>query len=174
MKSLIIGSPVTFPSPHRPSGPTKQLALAYYQTYGLSEDFTSRRGRRFNVREYRFAVRTFIPRIAMRSRSSIAGICRRTDTPEVAEIIAEAAAVNQENNWDAYRRKAGFETYVLAGLLFVLPKVGPLSLVAVKGNDGDRSGLRAQRHTLSRNSAQSAGAIHAALARRGCCRWPRT
>src|SRR5579863_1764495 len=44
--------------------PTKQLALAYYQTYGLSEDFNARRGRRFNIRSYRFAVRTFIPRIA--------------------------------------------------------------------------------------------------------------
>ena len=34
--------------------PTKQLALAYYQTYGLSEDFSARRGRRFNVRELPF------------------------------------------------------------------------------------------------------------------------
>jgi hypothetical protein len=114
--------------------PTKQLALAYYQTYGLSEDFTSRRGRRFNIREYRFAVRTFIPRIAY----AVTLLHRRQlppepDTPEVAEILAEAAAVNQENNWDAYRGKAGFETYVLAGLLFVLPKVGPLRMVSVKG-----------------------------------------
>ena len=114
--------------------PTKQLALAYYQTYGLSEDFSSRRGRRFNVRGYRFAVRTFIPRIAY----SITLLHRRKeppepDTPEFTEIVAEAAALNQENNWDSYRRKAGVETYVLAGLLFVLPKIGPLSLVAVKG-----------------------------------------
>ncbi len=114
--------------------PTKQLALAYYQTYGLSEDFSSRRGRRFNVRGYRFAVRTFIPRIAY----AITLLHRRKeppepDTPEFTEIVAEAAALNQENNWDAYRRKAGFETYALAGLLFVIPKIGPLKLVAVKG-----------------------------------------
>jgi len=50
----------------------RQLALAYYQTYGITEDFTGLRKRRFNVRGYRFAVHTFIPRIAYASHSSIA------------------------------------------------------------------------------------------------------
>jgi hypothetical protein len=114
--------------------PTRQLALAYYQTYGLTEDFSGRRGRRFNVRTYRFAVRTFIPRIAY------AVTLRRRrheppepDTPEFNEIVAETAAVDKEDNWDAYRRKAGLETYVIAALLFVIPKIGPLKLVDVKG-----------------------------------------
>ena len=44
--------------------PLKQLALAFYQTYGVGEDFTNKRGRRVNVTAYRFAVRGFIPRIA--------------------------------------------------------------------------------------------------------------
>ena len=87
--------------------PTKQLALAYYQTYGLSEDFSTRRGRRFNVRDYRFAVRTFIPRVAY----AVTLLHRRhepadPDTPEYKEMVAEAAALTTENNWDAYRRKA--------------------------------------------------------------------
>ena len=43
------------------------------------------------------------------------------------------AAVAAENNWQAYRHKAGIGTWTLAGLLFVLPKVGPLKMVAVKG-----------------------------------------
>lgn len=114
--------------------PTKQLALAYYQTYGLQEDFSSRRGRRFNVRNYRFAVRTFIPRIAY----AVTLLHRRheppePDTAEYNEMVAEAAAVDQENNWKTYRSKAGVESYLLAALLFVLPKIGPLKLVAVKG-----------------------------------------
>ncbi len=37
------------------------------------------------------------------------------------------------DHWDRYRRKAGIETYALACLLFVLPKVGPLALINVKG-----------------------------------------
>lgn len=113
---------------------TKELALAYYQTYGLREDFTSRRGRRFNLRDYRFAVRTFIPRVAYavtllhRSHEP-----EEPDTAESKEMIAEAANLNQENNWDAYRSKAGFETYALAALIFILPKIGPLKMLSVKG-----------------------------------------
>jgi hypothetical protein len=114
--------------------PTKQLALAYYQTYGLQEDFTSRRKRRFNVRNYRFAVRTFIPRIAY----AVTLLHRHNeppepDTAEYKEIVAETAAVDRENNWDAYRTRAGVESHFLAALLYVLPKIGPLKLVAVKG-----------------------------------------
>ena len=114
--------------------PLRQLALAYYQTYGLSEDFSGTRGRRVNVRAYRFAVHAFIPRIAY----AITILHRRhepaePDTPELAEIEKEVAAVAANSQWDTYRRKAGIGTYALAGLFFVLPKVGPLSMIAVKG-----------------------------------------
>jgi hypothetical protein len=112
--------------------PVKQLALAYYQTYGLTNDFTGPR-HRFNVREYRFATRTFIPRIAF----AVTLLHRRheppePDTPEAAAVAKEIAAANAEYDWQLYRRKAGFETYLLAGALFVLPRVGPLRMAAVK------------------------------------------
>src|SRR5512146_1575720 len=42
----------------------RQLALAYYQTYGLTDDFSRFRRKRINVPAYRFATRAFIPRIA--------------------------------------------------------------------------------------------------------------
>jgi len=114
--------------------PVRQLALAYYQTYGLTEDFSVHRERRFNVRGYRFAVRAFIPRIAY-----AVTILHRNhepaepDTPEIAELDKEIAAVAAANNWQAYRRKPGIGTYTLAGLLFVVPKFGALKMVAVKG-----------------------------------------
>ena len=114
--------------------PVKQLALAFYQTYGLEEDFTGKRGRRVNVSAYRFAVRGFIPRIAY-----AVTLLHRShepadpDTADAHEIEAESARVATENDWQAYRRKAGIGTYALAGLLFVLPKIGPLKMVAVKG-----------------------------------------
>jgi hypothetical protein len=114
--------------------PLKQLGLAFYQTYGLQEDFTGKRGRRVNVSAYRFAVRAFIPRIAyaltlLRRRHEPAD----PDTPDARQIEMESAQVATENNWALYRRKAGIGTYALAGLLFILPKVGPIKLVAVKG-----------------------------------------
>lgn len=114
--------------------PVRQLALAYYQTYGLTEDFSGTRGRRFNVRGYRFAVREFIPRIAY----AVTLLHRNHEpaepaTAERVEMDKEVAAIAAANDWQAYRRKAGIGTYTLAGLLFVLPKIGPLKMVAVKG-----------------------------------------
>jgi hypothetical protein len=113
--------------------PRRQLDIAFYETYGIA-DFSEYRGGRFNIREYRFAVRTFIPRIAY----AVTVLHRRhepvePDTPDAIEIRKQVASASAENHWDKYRRKAGLETYTLAGLLFILPKVGPLTLVNVKG-----------------------------------------
>ena len=114
--------------------PIQQLALAYYQTYGLNENFTGTRRQRFNVRGYRFAVRTFIPRIAY----AVTLLHRNHEpaepnTPERAEFEKDVTALAATDNWQAYRRKPGIGTYALAGLLFIVPKVGPVKLVAVKG-----------------------------------------
>ena len=113
--------------------PVHQLDLAFYQTYGI-RDFANYHGGRFNVGEYRFAVRTFIPRIAF----AITVLHRRHEprapaTPDAAEIEKEVAAMAAAEHWNSYRHKAGFETYALACVLFVLPKIGPLALVNVKG-----------------------------------------
>jgi hypothetical protein len=110
----------------------RQLALAFYQTYGITENFAGRQ--RINVPEYRFAVRTFIPRISF----AVTLLHRSHEpsdptTPEFVELEKEAAEVAHENNWQAYRRKPGVETYLLAGFLFIVPKVGPLAMVSVKG-----------------------------------------
>jgi hypothetical protein len=111
----------------------RQLAVAYYQTYGITEDFSGTHKHRFNVSGYRFAVRSFIPRIAY----AVTLLHRKhepaeSSSPERVEMDKEAAAVALENNWQAYRRKAGIGTYTLAGIIFIVPKIGPLKLVAVK------------------------------------------
>ena len=72
--------------------PVDQLALAFYQTYGLREDFTGKRGRRVNVSAYRFAVRGFIPRIAY----AVTLLHRSHEpadasTPDALELRIEAA-----------------------------------------------------------------------------------
>ena len=140
--------------------PVKQLALAFYQTYGLSEDFTAGRGRRINVRGYRFAVRNFIPHIAY-----AVTILHRDKLPATApsaEMLAfqqQIATIAAENSWDQFRRKPGIGTYSLAGLLFVLPKVGPLKLVSIKGPTPATEGE--YLHSVM----QSNTALHTALAR---------
>jgi hypothetical protein len=113
--------------------PVKQLALAYYQTYGLSDEFSARR-QRFDVREYRFMVHTFFPRVAY----AITLLHRgheppEQDTADAAAIDREVAIVAAQNNWQQYRRHAGIGTYALAGFLFILPKFGALKLIDVKG-----------------------------------------
>ncbi len=140
--------------------PVKQVALAFYQTYGLSEDFSAGRGRRINVRGYRFAVRNFIPRIAyavtILHRDKLPA---PASTPEMLDFQQQIAAVAAENNWDQFRRKPGIGTYSLAGLLFVLPKVGSLKLISVKGPTAVTEGE--YLHSVVASNT----ALHTALAR---------
>lgn len=114
--------------------PIAQVALAFYQTYGIREFEPGRKAHHFSVREYRFGVRTFIPSIAYSLTLLHRGHeVAEPDTPEAAEIQKEAAETAKLDNWDSYREKhAGLKTYALAGLIVVLPKVGPLSLLAIK------------------------------------------
>jgi hypothetical protein len=112
----------------------RQLSLAYYQTYGLSENFSGTRGQRTNVTAYRFAVRRFIPRVAY----AVTLVHRRhepadPDTPEALALRTEIAAMETADQWATYRSHAGIGTWLLAGVILVVPKVGPLKLVAVKG-----------------------------------------
>jgi hypothetical protein len=114
--------------------PTQQVSIAFYQTYGLPEDFRTHRGARINVRAYRFAVHSFIPRIAY-----ALNLLHRRHEPvdlqnaDLQQLEAAVRSVEQKNQWDQYRRHAGIGTYSLAGLIFIVPKIGPLKLAAVKG-----------------------------------------
>jgi len=114
--------------------PVHQLALAFFQTYGLTENFNVSRGQRFNLKTYQFATRTLIPRLAYaetvlhRKKEPV-----EPNTPDAIEIEKESVAAWQLYDWAAYRKRAPVETHLLAGVLWVLPKVGPLQMVAVKG-----------------------------------------
>lgn len=114
--------------------PTHQLALAFYETYGIDDDFGSGARHEFNRGEYQFATRKFIPRVAyavtlMNRHHEVA----EPDTVDAKEIEKESADAATQYDWAAYRKKAGFETHLIAGILWVLPKVGPLAMVAIKG-----------------------------------------
>jgi hypothetical protein len=112
----------------------RQLQLAYYQTYGLSTDFTGTRKRKVNDDAYRFAVRSFVPSVAdavgiLHKRHMAADI----DTPEARELRGEIATMAVANNWAAYRHPPGFGAHMLAGFIFIMPRVGPFRMCAVKG-----------------------------------------
>jgi hypothetical protein len=142
--------------------PTEQVAAAFYETYGLSEDFSKARSRRINVDGFRFAVRSFIPRVAyavtVLHRSHMPA---DSSSPDLQKLADEVARVAAENNWDHYRKKAGIGTYSLAGFIYVLPKIGPLKLVAIKGPTA------ATEEDYVRSVNQSTDALSSMLARFG-------
>ncbi|HUN86562.1 MAG TPA: zinc dependent phospholipase C family protein [Terracidiphilus sp.] len=111
-----------------------QLAMAFYQTYGIASSYNGKRRELINVPAYRFAVRAFIPRIAY----ALTLLHRKheppePDTPDARKLDEQCAQVAIRNDWQHYRRHAGIGTYALAGFIFVLPKFGPLKLLDIKG-----------------------------------------
>jgi zinc dependent phospholipase C len=113
--------------------PMPLLTRAFYDTYGL--DLSKVLGaHRPTLRGYRFAVRTLLPRVAY-AETLLHRKQMPADVPSPAldqfnqEIVKLAAA----GNWASYRGHAGFGTHLLAGFIFILPKIGPLSGLALRG-----------------------------------------
>jgi len=116
---------------------TDLLARAFFETYGLRlSDILGSHHERPAFGSYRFSVRSFLPRIAYaetvlhRHRMPPDG-----NTPEFLQFQRALAESDTENNWEPYRRKAGLGTYTFAGLIFLLPPVGPLADLKIKGPD---------------------------------------
>ena len=76
---------------------------------------------------YRYAVRTFCPASPTRRPCSIASTCRPTSpVPRSTSFNQQIAALCRRRT-GPISRHAGFGTHLLAGFIFILPKVGPLS-----------------------------------------------
>jgi len=113
--------------------PDRLLKKAFYETYGLDlRHVLGKRGP--TIRGYRFAVRSFLPRIAYAEAVLHRGSFP-ADTPNESfdRLKKDLAQAEFENGWNQYRKKPGIGTYTLAGLIFVLPKIGKLSMLAIRG-----------------------------------------
>jgi hypothetical protein len=113
--------------------PSPLLRRAFFQTYGL--DLPKIIGRkRPLMRGYRFSIRRFLPRIAYAEvilhRNSFPD---DTPGPDFDKLSKDLAQSDFENGWDQYRKKAGIGTYMLAGVIYILPRIGPLSDAAIRG-----------------------------------------
>jgi hypothetical protein len=113
--------------------PAPLLARAFYETYGL--DLTDILGNhRPALKGYRFSVRTLLPRVAYAETL----LYRKRLPPDAAspaldQLNQQVASLAAADHWSSYRRHAGVGTYLLAGVLFVTPKIGPLSDLALRG-----------------------------------------
>lgn len=107
---------------------------SFYETYGIDIRRLFIPGQPV-VRGYAFAVRSFLPRIAYAE----ALMHRNSFPPDTANsepldrLKKSLAQADYENGWDQYRKKAGFLTHTMAGIIYILPKIGPLSDLSIRG-----------------------------------------
>jgi len=113
--------------------PIPLLARAFYDTYGL--DLAKVLGtHRPTLQGYRFSVRTLLPRVAY-AETLLYNSHLPPDVPSPAldELNQQVAALAAADDWSAYRNRAGLGTHLLAGFIFIVPKVGPLSDLSLRG-----------------------------------------
>jgi hypothetical protein len=108
------------------------LERAFYETYGLRLH-TVIGLERPAIRSYRSSVRSFIPRFA----DAEAVIHRHHFPPDLANeqfrtFENRLSKVEYERRWAGTRKKPGFATHMLAIVIRILPKIGPISYLAIK------------------------------------------
>ena len=113
--------------------PVPLLTRAFYDTYGLDLAKVLHQ-KNPNLRGYRFAVRALLPRVAYAETLIYHGRFP-PDVPSASldAINLDVANLAAANNWKAYHTRSGVGTYLMAGFIFVLPKVGPLSDLSLRG-----------------------------------------
>jgi len=113
--------------------PIPLLTRAFYDTYGL--DLAKVLGTSNpKLRGYRYSVRTLIPRVAY-AETLLYGKRMPADVPSPAldALNKDIAALAAANNWDGERKHPGIGTHLLAGFIFIIPKLGPLSDLSIRG-----------------------------------------
>ena len=130
--------------------PVPQLERAFYETYGLhlrevlGPEFPA-------MRSYRSSVRRFIPRIAHAET-----VLHHNVPPEVQDSALAVFQNNVQNadyqkRWSGAHKRPGFVTHLLAVFIFVLPKIGTLSDLAIRGPNEETQQWYVQsvNHTLT-------------------------
>jgi len=113
--------------------PIPLLARAFYDTYGL--DIAKVLGHQNpTLKSYRYSVRTLLPRVAY-AETLLHGKHMPADTPgpTLDLLNQEIATLAAQDHWDSYPSHAGLGTHLLAGFIFILPKLGPLSDLSLRG-----------------------------------------
>lgn len=130
--------------------PRKFLEQAFVNTYGF--DIHEVLGRAHpELRSYRSSVRSFIPSFA-----EAEVVLHRHQFPphpddEAYRIFADRVArTNYERRWKHTYRGPGFKAHMLAGLVFLIPKIGGAADLAIKipTPDTQKWYLRSVNHTV--------------------------
>jgi hypothetical protein len=54
-------------------------------------------------------------------------------SPDLDDLNKDLLQAATDNNWEAYRKTPGFTSHLYAGFIYILPKVGTLRMLAIKG-----------------------------------------
>jgi len=113
--------------------PMPLLRKAFFETYGLNlPDIIGTR--ETSIRVYRFAVRQFLPDIA-RAETILhkKNFPPDVPSPDLDKLTRSLLQASTENNWEAYRKAPGVRSHMYAGFIRILPKVGFLKLLDIRG-----------------------------------------
>ncbi len=109
------------------------LRQAFFETYGLN--LSAIVGKRDTAEHtYRSAVHQFIPNIARAET-----ILHKKDFPpdvsssDLNDLTKDLLQASADNDWESYRKKPGFTSHLYADVIFILPKFGPLRMLAIRG-----------------------------------------
>jgi Zinc dependent phospholipase C len=113
--------------------PMPLLRKAFFETYGLRlPDIIGTK--ETSIRIYRNGVRGFLPNIA-RAETILHKDSFPTDipSPDLDSLRNELLQASADNDWEKYRKNPGVGSHLYAGFIFILPKVGTLKMLAIKG-----------------------------------------
>ena len=131
--------------------PRQLLERAFFETYGLSLTSVLGKTTPEAIRSYRGSIRSFIPAFA---KSEV--VIHRHDFPqddenqafeEIEERLAHAA---YRPRWSGAYRAPGFGEHALAIVIRILPPIGPISYLKIRGPNSttEQMYVRSLNHTL--------------------------
>lgn len=117
--------------------PRKLVERAFFQTYGLP--LHSVLGRSLpSFDSYDTAVSKILPTFA---HAEV--LIHRKDfppevnTPAFHEFATRQSQAGIENDWARFKREAGFQVHFIAFLIRIVPKIGPISDLAIRGPNAE-------------------------------------
>ena len=113
--------------------PRPLLHKAFFETYGINlPDIVGSKEK--SIGTYRSGVRSFIPNIAA-AETLLHKKNFPTDdpSPDLDDLRNDLLQASTDNNWEAYRKKPGFGLHMYAGFIYIVPKVGTLKMLSIKG-----------------------------------------
>jgi Zinc dependent phospholipase C len=113
--------------------PREQLAAAFNEIYGIPlREIVS--GPLPAMKTFRFGARSFLPNFTYAEAVlHIGRFPADTPGPELEQYERQIGQLPIEEGWDQYRRKPGVRIHLLSGLIVIVPKIGSLQMLAIKG-----------------------------------------